>query len=351
MDWSASPVQITTNTSPGHDWDAFVSNARGASLYHGSAWVQIPRAVFGQEAFFLEARASGGQLVGVLPLVRQHGPLFGSYMTSLPYFNYGSVLAETEEAALQLMDAARSLATRLKCRYLELRDTVRHECAWPVRTDKVSMLLELPADGDALGKQLGAKLRSQIRRPDREGVEVCVDAPGSLDAFYDVFCRNMHALGTPVYPRRFFQTLRDTFPAHCSLVVLQQGGLPQAGGFLLMHGNIAEIPWAACREDAKRRGYNMKLYWECLLHAMARGCRQFDFGRSTAGSGTYQFKAQWGALPKQLFWYRWESRVPDPAARSDGEGRLEELVARTWSRLPLSVANRVGPMISPRLPW
>jgi FemAB-related protein (PEP-CTERM system-associated) len=219
-----------------------------------------------------------------------------------------------------------------------------------VRTDKVSMMLDLPAHPEALGKSLGAKLRSQIRRPDRENAQVVIGTADQVGAFYDVFRRNMHALGTPVHPRRFFQSLVETFPECCTLVVIYRDGVPQAAGFLVVDGRTAEIPWAACREDAKARGYNMKLYWECMAFVIERGCSRFDFGRSTVDSGTFRFKAQWGAKPCQLYWHRWE-RNGQHGEDSPGAGRLRSLVARVWRTLPLPVANAIGPLVSPRLPW
>src|SRR5690606_22596619 len=127
---------------------------------------------------------------------------------------------------------------------------------------------------------------------------------------------------------------------------------PVAGAFLLINGQRAEIPWACCRQDAKPMGFNMKLYWEVLSAVMARGCVSFDFGRSTAGSGTYKFKRQWGAEPVQLYWHRWErkgnpSKEPKPAT----QGRLMQHAARVWRHLPLPAANLLGPLISPSLPW
>lgn len=349
MNSSVPAVRIETNSSPGADWDDYVTRLGRASLYHGSAWIRFIGDVFQQQTYCLEARAASGELVGVLPLVRQFGPLFGSSMTSLPYFNYGGALGDSEKVVLQLMDSARTLAARLKCRYLELRDTVLYAVDWAVRTDKVSMVLDLPHDAEVLGKSLGSKLRSQIRRPDREEPEVVIDGPDGVDGFYDVFCRNMHALGTPVYPKRFFLSLVGSFPQHCHVVVVRQAGVPQAAGFLIFHGDTAEIPWAACREDAKPRGYNMKLYWECLKYAISRGCRQFDLGRSTVDSGTFRFKAQWGARPRQLYWYRCEFRRS--VAPTEERADPRRLAAGIWSRLPLRLANMLGPLISPRLPW
>ncbi len=343
--------RISADRSPPAGWDEYVFQHPRASVYHQGAWPRFINEVFGQDAYFIHARDEAGRLTGVLPVIRQPGPLFGSSLTSLPYFNYGGALADTEAIALALMQRAAELARDLKCRYLECRDTAQHEIGWSVRTDKVSMILDLPADADALGKALGAKMRSQIRRPDREQAIVRRGGIELVDAFYAVFARNMHALGTPVYPKRFFRELAKKFPDSVRLIVIETAGQPQAAGFLVLNAGRVEIPWAACLEGAKPRGYNMKLYWEVLSFAIEQGAKSFDFGRSTADSGTYRFKAQWGAKPLPLYWHRWEkSGVPAPQA-SASQGGLRELVSGLWSKLPLRVANLLGPCISPRLPW
>lgn len=334
------------------DWDDFVAAQPGATLYQRAAWVQLVQEVFGQRAWFIQARGANGQLRGALPLVRQRAPLLGSYLTSMPYFNYGGALAVDAAAREALMGAARDLARQQRCRYLELRDTVAAGADWFTRTDKVTMVLDLPADAARLDAALGAKLRSQARRAEREGAVAQVGGLELLDGFYDVFCRNMHALGTPVYPRRFFAALLQRFAQCTALVVISAGGLPRAAGLLVFDGATAEIPWAACREDAKPLGFNMMLYRQALRLCITRGCARFDFGRTTPGSGTWRFKAQWGAQPVPLYWHRWERRPAVPAqATALGAGRLRQRVSQAWSRLPLSLANRLGPLISPGLPW
>jgi hypothetical protein len=115
----------------------------------------------------------------------------------------------------------------------------------------------------------------------------------------------------------------------------------------------AEIPWAACRADDKPFGFNMRLYWEVLRVVVERNCRQFDFGRSTVDSGTYRFKLQWGAKPVQLYWHRWERGAREPVAEAPApsEGKLMHYATETWKRLPLAIANTLGPIVSPNLPW
>ena len=335
------------------EWDDFVRARPAASIYLLSGWSLVAREVFGHQAFFLEARTATGMLCGVLPVVRQKSLLFGDFLTSMPFFNSGGALADTPEVTLALMEEAHSLAQRLGCRYLEFRDTEPRPGRWRVRTDKVTLLLDLPSSFDALSKQLGSKLRSQVKRVERETPSVCVGGVELLDDFYGLFCRTMRDLGTPVYPKRFFAGILRRFAAECLLVVVYRAGEPAACGFLVLANGRAEIPWAACREDAKPAGFNMKLYWEVLRTAVDRGCRQFDFGRSTVDSGTYRFKLQWGAKPQQLYWHRWErgatasAEPPRPAADS---GLMKRATA-IWKRLPLGVANTLGPIVSPSLPW
>jgi FemAB-related protein (PEP-CTERM system-associated) len=347
-------IKLATCSQPGPDWEAFVRARPSASVYHHAGWALLARDVFGHKAYFLEARDGAGQLLGVLPLVRQKSLVFGSSLTSVPFFNYGGVLADAPADAQALMEHARALAQESGCRYLEFRDTEPRPGEWRTRTDKVTLVLDLPADFATLSKQLGAKLRSQVKRADRESPGVRVGGSELLGDFYDIFCRTMHELGTPVYPRRFFAAILERFRDECLLVVVDRGSQPAAAGFLVIANGRAEIPWAACRADAKPAGFNMRLYWEVLRTVLERGARQFDFGRSSVDSGTYRFKMQWGAKPQQLYWHRWERAAPaqtEAAPAPDSEGRLMRYATAVWRRLPLGVANTLGPMVSPSLPW
>jgi serine/alanine adding enzyme len=344
---------LATLSQPPSDWDVFVRLRPAASVYLLSGWALLLREVFGHEAYFIEARDSTGALVGILPLVLQKSRVFGHFLTSMPFFNYGGALADDMEVMRLLMEHARALAQKLRCRYVEFRDAAQRPGDWRVRTDKATLVRELPADVATLSKQLGSKLRSQIKRAERENPSVRVGGAELLNDFYNIFCRTMRDLGTPVYPRRFLAAILERFRDECLLVIVDRAGVPAAGGFLILSNGRAEIPWAACREDAKAAGFNMRLYWEVLGAVVERGCRQFDFGRSTIDSGTYKFKRQWGAEPVQLYWHRWEQR---PAAASDSaqpasEGRVMHYATEVWKRLPLGMANTLGPLVSPSLPW
>jgi FemAB-related protein (PEP-CTERM system-associated) len=170
-----------------------------------------------------------------------------------------------------------------------------------------------------------------------------------LDAFYAVFSRCMRDLGTPVYAKGFFSKILEIFPKEARICVVLLGDVPVAAGFLYGYRSLLEIPWAASDKRFNKLAPNMLLYGTVLEYACQQGFQVFDFGRSTPDSGTYRFKAQWGAQPKQLYWYYWmENGRPLP--QLNPQNPKYALAIRLWQKLPLAVANVLGPHIVKYLP-
>jgi FemAB-related protein (PEP-CTERM system-associated) len=220
---------------------------------------------------------------------------------------------------------------------------------WAHRDDKVTMCLKLPQSSDALGKALGSKRRSQIKRSRREDPDVRFGGAELVADFYDVFSRKMRELGTPVYPRRFFEKVVEHLSEYVTLLVVYVDGKPAAVACLIRWRNTLEIPWAAADSAYNGIAVNMLLYWEALTHAIDTGSEFFDFGRSSRDSGTFKFKQQWGAEPIDVPWRVWSRRGVSAAASATGRGM--EIASRVWRRLPLPVANWLGPKITSNLPW
>jgi serine/alanine adding enzyme len=349
---SADTLTVDTAQTPPGDWDAYVTGHADASAWHLAGAAGVGTASFGLRSFFLSARDAGGRLRGVLPVVEQRIVPWTRCLVSLPFCTYGGVLADDEAALAALLQGVEDLADKRRAERIVLRHsrpmpTVR----WAQGLDKVSMVLQLPDSVAEMQKQLGSKLRSQIRRADRESPEVRIGGAELLADFYPVFCSVMRDLGTPVYPLRFFRAVCAALQSRVSVVVIYLGGQPVSGAILVHWRDGMEVPWAATLGDVKSLSVNMRLYWELLQLALVRGCRFFDFGRSSVDAGTYRFKSQWGAQPVQLHWHCWSQAVAGAAAgQQDGRSRLAPAV-RLWSRMPLPVANWLGPIISPHLPW
>ena len=330
-------------------WDAFVDQTRGASIYHLSSWVTLIKNQFGHQSYHLLHRDKSGNVDGVLPLVRLRSRLFGDYMVSMPYFNYGGVVAGSIEIKDALYVAAISVADQVGVSHLELRQTEESEKIQHCRTDKVVMLLDLPADPDDLWSDIGSKRRSQIKRPLRENVEVLHGQIDLLDQFYAVFSRNMRDLGTPVYPKSFFRAILESFTESSYITIVQHQNKPVAAAFLLGWKSGIEIPWASSLREANPLGVNMLLYWEVIKRSIELGYKVFDFGRSTMNAGTYRFKKQWGSQPKQLYWYYWLKEGESMPELTPSSPKYKLAIA-TWKKLPVPVANLLGPYLVKNLP-
>ena len=330
------------------DWNRYVGANAAASAYHVYEWRNVVRKAFGHPTYYLAAKDASG-IRGILPLVRLKSALFGDFLVSMPYFNYGGVVANDEGTRQLLLDEAARLGASLGVSHMELRHDSNDLPSWPSRTDKVAMLLRLPASADAFDKSLPSKLRSQAKRPMREGAEFAHGGIELLDDFYAVFAENMRDLGTPVYAKKFFRTILATFPQQAWLGIVRLGGEPVAAAFLFEHRGVVEIPWASSLQRANKFGVNMFLYWNVLRRSADRGQATFDFGRSTLDSGTFRFKQQWGAEPKQLYWHYWLAKGGD-LPRINPDNPKYQMAVAVWQRLPLAVTNLLGPHIVKNLP-
>lgn len=347
-----SGQQIYVSDCAPADWDAYVAQHAHASASHTVAAVTIPAQAFGLHTHFVCARGSDGRIRGVLPLVEQIIIPWTKTLVSLPFFTYGGPLADDDATLTDLIEASERLAIDRRVRRIMLRMS-QPMPAMDRKADlrKVSMVLQLPGSREELAKQLGSKVRSQIRRAERVMPEVHVGHADLLSDFYPVFCSVMRDLGTPVYPRRFFETVLKAFGTQAALVVIRVDGEPVSGALTVKWRDSMEVPWAATLHRFNTSAVNMRLYWELLQLAVAEGCKTFDFGRCSRDGGTYRFKAQWGAQPVQLRWLSCELGVTWRGASSKTASDYMGPFVLIWRELPLSIVNWLGPRISHLLPW
>ncbi|OLN28938.1 hypothetical protein DVDV_1381 [Desulfovibrio sp. DV] len=324
-------------------WDAYVDSSPMAGPYHRYAWLEAVSDAYGFAAIPLAAECDG-QVVGILPLVRMCTPGRTGRWVSLPYCDYGGPLAEDEATCTRLVEYALDLAGQQGDSLVTVRRCGVSESG----CGKVLMRLALPEAGEALLQAFPAKLRSQVLKPVREGLTAISGGAELLDAFYAVLARNMRDLGSPTHSLAWFRAVARAFGPLCRvwLVRLPDGQLA-AAGLTLSQGRLTSLPWASSLREHNRTNANMLLYWSMLAQAADDGQTTFDFGRSSPGGGTYRFKRQWGAGASGLQWATYDVstgglRPEEPATGPNGLRRLAEFC---WRRLPLPVANRVGPCL------
>lgn len=345
-----SSITITeVGSETATEWDAFVEAHPDAKVYHLSGWRDIVGRSFGHRTHYLMARKAGGAVTGVMPLVRIKSRLFGHYMVGLPYFTYGGPLTADDASCNQLMRAAEEIARAQGCTHLETRCQAPLSDGSRLREDKVTMLLPLADTPEGLRKQLTSQRRSQIKRAQAAGPQCLQGAEELLDDFYTVFARNMRDLGTPVYGREFFANILARFPQYARLLVIRVDGKPAGAAFVIGYRELMEVPWVSTIREYNSLNINALLYWEMLQLAQSRGHRVFDFGRSSKDSGTFKFKSQWGAKPQQLYWHYWLPAGGAMPGLTPSSGKFA-LAVKVWQRLPLAIANRLGPGIVKNLP-
>ncbi len=322
-------------------YDGFHLRAEWATIFSAALW---------HRPYFVWAERHG-TILGVLPLMFISGPLFGRFLVSQPYLNTGGVLADSESLARKLIDAAVSLAEKLNVKQLELRHErrIEHPALRAARTDKVHLRLALPRTADELWSGLKSKVRSQIRRPlDNPDLQVCFGHSERLPEFYTIFCRNMRDLGTPPFPRSLFGMMLREFGTAAEICTVTFRGKAVASGFLLHAPGVTLIPSASALREYNHTSCNMLMYWHVLKHTVERGQPMFDFGRSSQGSGTHKFKAQWGSAEYPAVWQAYVRDERASELRPDNS-RFDRMI-RIWQRLPVWLTKLIGPTIVRGIP-
>lgn len=339
---------IVDDTSTEAEWDAFVDAHPQATANHLWRWKLVYESAFGHRTAYLAARRQGA-ITGVLPIVLFEHRAFGRFAVSLPFVNYGGMLANDDASAMALLEASRRLVHWHDLTHLELRH--RGVCfpELPSKRHKAAMLMPLAADVGGMWQRLDRKVRNQIRKAEKSGLTVTIGGPEQLDAFYSLFALTMRDLGTPVYSQRFFQEVFRHFPERSRTVIVWHAGRPAAAAVTYAHHRALEIPSAASRREDRPLCPGNFLYWSIIQHAIAEGFATLDFGRSTPGEGTFLFKTQWGAEAETLCWeydLAGGEKLPD---RSPSNPKFRAAIA-AWKRLPVPVANMLGPRIVRYLP-
>ena len=327
----------------------FAMSRRPAWLSRHPGWLQVLQYAQEHDPYLIEI-SEHGRTVGLLALAFVRSFLFGRFLVGMPYLSLGGPIAVDHEVACRLIDRAADLADELKVRYLELRHEtqVDHPYLTAKQTHKVHMRLRLPEFPGPLWEGFPASVRNQVRKGEKNGLQVVWGRRELLPEFYAVFSETMRDLGTPVYPLRLFAQVLRSFPDRSELCVVRRHGGPVASALLLHGEGVAEVPSAGLLRGFRKTNANMLMYWHLLERAIQRGQSVFDFGRSSPESGTYCFKEQWGAEPTPCVWQYYVRHGRINEMRPD-HPKYQRLI-RLWRRLPLRISQLVGPRIVRGIP-
>jgi len=323
-------------------WDDFVMRCPQATFFHRAGWQRLLGTVFRHQTQFLYAE-SDGCIAGVLPLARVKSLLFGHSLVSLPFAVYGGVAATHEEAAEALERAAQDLARRLGVAHLEFRNVAGRHAGWPMQDLYATFRKALEPSDEANLLAIPRKQRAMVRKGIANGLRSELD-PG-IERFYALYADNVHRHGTPGLPKRYFEALRREFGADCEVqIVSDKEGRPLSS-VLSFYFRDEVLPYYAGDAPAARElAANDFKYWELMRRASHRGLRVFDYGRSKRGTGSYAFKKNWGFEPQPLH-YEYCLYKRDSVPQTNPSNPKFRLLIEVWRRMPIGMANWLGPIV------
>jgi FemAB-related protein (PEP-CTERM system-associated) len=341
---------ITRTSDVDKNWDRFVERHPSPTVAHLSAWGRVYARAYHHEPIYLTAE-DGGDIVGVLPLVLIKSPLFGRRLVSMPFLDYGGLLVVPghDDVERQLVDTALMIARERGAAGVSLRQFERTALTYPTADDRVTMLLPLTTE-EAVWKALPSERRNRVRKGEKNGLAAEWCGAEAFDEFYRVFAVNMRDLGSPVHSRGFFHAMLDELPGTARVLIVRDRDRRAVGAAVcLFFRDSIMVPWVSSLREAFNLCPNFVLYWEVIRFGCRSGYRLLDLGRSFRNAGTFEFKRQWGAAPYVLPWMFVDLKPGAAPSVEQDRSRFERLI-ELWKKVPMPIANVLGPVIRRQVP-
>ncbi|MFQ5773764.1 MAG: FemAB family XrtA/PEP-CTERM system-associated protein [Kiloniellaceae bacterium] len=324
-------------------WDSFVRARPEATFLHLSGWKQVIEESFGHRCYFLLAE-SRGEIRGVLPLVHVASRLFGNALISNAFCVYGGPVTADPKARAALDRSALDLAERLKVDHLEYRLRAPSHGDWFQNSGLyVTFRKRIDPDPEINLAAVPRKQRAMVRKGIKAGLQSEWDT--GVDRFYRIYAESVRNLGTPVFSKKYFRKLKEIFGEACEILTVTHEGRPVSGVVSFLFRDEVLPYYGGGTAEARCVAANDFMYWEVMRRACQRGYRVFDFGRSKKGTGSYAFKKHWGFEPEPLY-YEYKLIGRDAPPEVNPTNPKYRLCISLWKRLPLRIANLVGPYIS-----
>ncbi|MGN6277312.1 MAG: FemAB family XrtA/PEP-CTERM system-associated protein [Sphingomonas sp.] len=324
--------------------DGFVRAHRDGTPFHLTGWSLGVERGCGQRSHYLVAEQVDGSLAGILPLTEIRSPLFGNALVSSGFAVDGGALAHDEASCAALVADAWLFAEHSGIATLELRGGPVPDHGWHVDGETyLGFTRPIAADDESELKAIPRKQRAEVRKA--LASNLTIDAGRNLDAHYAVYSESVRNLGTPVFPRGLFSEMLSALGDNADILTIRHEGKPVASVLSFYFNGTVYPYWGGGTFSARGLRANDLMYFALMRHARERGCTRFDFGRSKAGTGPAAFKKNWGFDPHPLAYAKRTADGAAPREINPLSPRYRLQVA-AWKKLPLWLANRLGPPIA-----
>lgn len=323
-------------------WQEYVSTHPSSGIYHHIGWKSVIEDAYGHTALYLIAK-NNNEVIGILPLILIKSRIFGSSLTSLPYLDHSGIIADDTSIQHLLIEKAHKLGQKYAVDHLELRQLKISEGNFSNYSEKVLMIMELEANEEDLLKRLSSERRNRIKRAKKSGLSVEITDSSKLHIFYEIWTNNMRDLGSPPHSLLFFKNILHNFNEQCTILLVKTDGVYIGAALALHWKDTITIPWVSSLRKYFKVYPNNILYWEAMRFAISQNIKFFDFGRSTHGSGTYEFKKRWGAIARPLHW-QYLAVGNNKSLPIKNENKYKFAV-EIWKKLPVQITRVVGPSL------
>jgi FemAB-related protein (PEP-CTERM system-associated) len=325
--------------------DAYVRAHPHGTFFHLSGWRRTVERVHGHEPLDLVAW-SDARIVGVLPLMMCRIPLQRPRLVSMPYATYGGPLADDGAVTAALVNQAKELARELGAAYVELRCQDDLGLGLAESTLYSTFVRDLPAQPAEVLARMPKKARAEARKGrEKHGLELAA-GHWYLDDLVRMFLLNKHALGSPGLPRAHFQALLENFERSTWVHLVRQGTRPVAAVMSFAFGKTLTAYYAGTEPGADRAVSASNFMYMALQEwAVERGFERFDFCRSRADSGAFEFKRHQGFEPTPLrYAYHLAKQASLPSFTPSNPRTA--LLRRGWAALPIWLARALSDRLS-----
>ena len=330
-------------------WDEFVMSNPEGTFGHLYGWKEVYK-IYGYKAFSIAVIDNSDSILGVLQLFLMRDIFNRKFLISNPFLSYAGVCSNDKEVRLEILSKAKEIAAENKVQYIELRQLADKAYNLPTKKSFLTMVLNLSNEDELIWKNsLKSVTRNRIRKAYKQNFQIDYGRD-YLDDFYSVLSTNFRDLGTPIFPKLFFRNIFDKFSNLTDLIVVKYKNKVVGGMLVMGYKNMFSDLWVSTLRKYNDLCPNELLYWEAIKFACRNGFEYFDFGRSSINQGTFNFKKKWGAKPVPLYYQYYLNRANSISQINAVQNSKYQLAIKIWKRLPLIIANRIGPIVVRYLP-
>ena len=323
-------------------WEAYVARCPQATSDHRWGWRRVLARTFGFTPHFLAAVADE-QVHGILPLFEIPRGFRRIALVSIPFGNYGGICADSPAATAALLAAAKELLAARRGAYLELRHRVPlAEATLQPKALYHRFSLPLERNPEATLASMESNKRRQIRRAIQDGLQASVSRDAGL--LYQIHLHTNRRLGTPCFPRRYFEEILRTFGDTTRILFVVKGPRTIAFDVLLAFKDSLVCQFSGSLASFYDAYPNDFLFWSAIQHGCALGMKELDFCRSRIDSGTAAFKRKLRFAEEPLDFQYYLPSGQAVSMHGRAEARWQWAI-RAWQHLPLAMTRLLGPTV------